>query len=141
MYELRALPPRIAVLGSWRPRVEKSWFTGGESIPRASPWQFGRLRDAAPSGPRPGEWKERVVNFVTSPSLGSDLVRPLHWGPRCPSVSAVEACGVQVAAGPQGRGGKGADGAIPGWGGARTGASPNIEPAVPAGSTAQKLEP
>ena len=31
MYELRALPLSpgvlIAVLGSWRPRVEKSWFT------------------------------------------------------------------------------------------------------------------
>lgn len=68
----------------------------------------------------------------SSPPLGTAL--PL-------TVSVVEACGVQVAAGPQGRGGKGADGAIPGWGGARTGASPNIEPAVPAGSTAQRLEP
>lgn len=25
------------------------------------------------------------MNLVTSPFLGSDLVRPLHWGPRCPS--------------------------------------------------------
>ena len=82
------------------------------------------------------------MNLDASRSLSSDVARPLRQGPRCPShsVKAEEGRGVDVARGSreeEGREWEGRSwaGAGPGW------ASPNIEHAPLASSTAQRLEP